>query len=203
MILHDLWTKRSPHTHPYIWLGTEPGELCSEEDARDLAETFPGEGFVRHDQSRRQHKQYRNYSRPLGHPDTERDLTERWRQLLAELLLPAYRLNVARILGQEPARELELRLVRHGQRDGMGPHTDRDEKLFSHIIYLNPTWEEEWGGCLEVLDGDDPNAIVGRVIPRLGASTLMRRADNSWHQVSKVSDACPAERRSLLIHGLR
>jgi SM-20-related protein len=203
MLLHHLWTKRCPNTYPFVWVGTEPGELCSDTDARDLAKTFPDDGFVRHDQGHREHKQYRNYSRPLGHPAMERDLTECWRQLLSELLLPAYRLNVARMLGQEPAQDLELRLVRHGQRDGMGPHTDRNEKLFSHIVYLNPTWEEEWGGCLEVLDGADPKAVVGRVIPRLGASALMRRASNSWHQVSQVSDACPVDRRSLLIHGLR
>ena len=36
-----------------------------------------------------------------------------WRDLLADLLDPAYRQQVAELLGQSPAERLEVRLVRH------------------------------------------------------------------------------------------
>ena len=90
------------------------------------------------------------------------------------------------MLGQQPARALELRLVRHGPGDGLSPHTDRDDKIFSHVIYLNRTWHEDWGGCLEVLSNNDPGAVAGRIVPRLGASALMARSNNSWHQVTAI-----------------
>ena len=157
MILHDIWTKRSPNKHPYLWLGTDPGELCPRVVAQELAARFPMIGFRRSDESRRPHgKQYSNYSRPLGHPHCDHDLSAPWRELLAELHAPAYRDHVARMLGQQPARALELRLVRHGPGDGLSPHTDRDDKIFSHVIYLNRTWHEDWGGCRDVFPTTTP-----------------------------------------------
>ncbi|MGW1059903.1 2OG-Fe(II) oxygenase family protein [Micromonospora rubida] len=205
-MLTDAWTTRGAHLSPYRWLATEPGEIFPMETADRLAETFPDDGYTRRDESgRTSGKQYRNFSREVVGPgvDIADELPEPWPALVRELVGSPYRLRVAGLLGQEPAASLEIRLVRHASGDWLGPHTDRGDKLFSHILYFNRGWREEWGGCLEILDGDDPSAVTGRVVPRLGASALLEQASNSWHQVTRVSGTSVAGRMSLLVHGLR
>lgn len=203
-ILSDSWFRLRPQRHPYRWLATAPGEFCSLKDAGRLADTFPTEGFVRRNESTRvSGKRYRNFSRPLNWPEDEGALGPEWCRLAGDLLSPDYREHVARMLGQERAAELELRLVYHAPGDWLAPHTDRDDKLFSHIIYFNRGWSAAWGGCLQILRHDDPASVVATISPELGASVLMARASNSWHQVTEVSPDAPAQRRSLLIHGLR
>ncbi|MDS0139290.1 MULTISPECIES: 2OG-Fe(II) oxygenase family protein [unclassified Amycolatopsis] len=131
------------------------------------------------------------------------DLTEVWRRLIADLTEGTYLRDVAALLRQPVASGLEIRLVRHAGGDWLSPHTDRADKLFSHIFYFTRGWRAEWGGCLEILEGDDPASVAGRVVPELGASALLARADNSWHQVSRVRGAPPVDRTSLLVHGRR
>lgn len=203
-IVSDSWFRLRLQRQPYRWLATAPGEFCSLEDAGRLADTFPTEGFVRRNESERAcGKRYSNFSRPLNWPEDEGALGAEWRRLVADLLSPDYRDHVARILAQERAARLELRLVYHGSGDWLGPHTDRDDKLFSQIIYFNRGWSAAWGGCLQILRHNDPASVVATVAPELGASVLLARASNSWHQVTEVSPDAPAQRRSLLIHGLR
>jgi SM-20-related protein len=203
-IVSDSWSRLRLQRQPYRWLATAPGEFCSLKEAGRLADTFPAEGFVRRNESERASgKRYSNFSRPLNWPEDEGALGAEWRRLVADLLSPDYRDHVARILGQERAAELELRLVYHSSGDWLGPHTDRDDKLFSHVIYFNRGWSAAWGGCLQILRHNDPASVVATISPELGASVLLARASNSWHQVTEVSPGAPAQRRSLLIHGLR
>jgi hypothetical protein len=204
-MLADQWAVPRAHEHPYRWLSTEPGELLPVEAAQELADTFPEDGYVRRDTSTRgSGKQYRNFSRTVVLPGDGplARLPDPWLELVSELQAVAYRRRVARLLDQPVARGLEIRLVRHASGDWLGPHTDRGDKLFSHILYFNPGWQEEWGGCLEILEGADPATVAGRIVPRLGASALLAQADNSWHQVTKVSGSAARSRRSLLVHGL-
>lgn len=203
-VLRDDWANVQVHRDPFLWLSTAPGRLFSMATARSLAATFPSDGFRRLDRSARSTgKQYRNDSRPIRWPEDEGTLPPLWRDLVCDLLAFRYRTDVARLLDQEPAAVLDLRLVRHGSGDWLGPHTDREDKLFSHIIYFNEAWRPEWGGRLEILEADDPGTVVASIAPELGASALLRRADNSWHQVTPLVADPPSERRSLLVHGIR
>jgi SM-20-related protein len=204
LVLGDQWRMRRAQERPYRWLSTVPGELFGTDVAAELAETFPGAGFARKDAAHRLNgKTYRNFSRPVGEGADDELLPVRWAQLLTDLCSTEYRQWVAAAMDQELADRVELRLVRHAPGDWLGPHTDREDKLFSHILYFNPGWRAEWGGCLEILDGASATAVVSRVVPELGASALLAQAGNSWHQVTKVSTATAASRRSLLVHGLR
>lgn len=206
LVLTDTWTALRPHRRPYRWLGTAPGQLYPQQAAEELAACFPTEAYVRRDSgTRTDGKRYRNYSRRLAGPDggDPEGLPRLWRLLLTDLLDPRYRRDVARVLDQPVADAVEVRLVRHAQGDWLGPHTDRPDKIFSHIFYFNPGWRASWGGCLQILGSSDPTDIVDQVVPRLGASALLARADNSWHQVSAVAAEPVPERASLLVHGLR
>lgn len=205
-LLDGPWTRRSGADSPYRWLSTAPGELFPEGAARELAAAFPLDAYTRLDTTARPHgKSYRNYSRVLAGPGrlTDDTLPRLWHDLLAQALTPHYRAAVAGVLGQQPASAVEVRLVRHARGDWLGPHTDRADKLFSHIIYFNRDWRPEWGGCLQILRSAHPSDVAAEVVPRLGASALLARADNSWHQVGAVTSDPAPERRSLLIHGLR
>ncbi|MFC7616335.1 2OG-Fe(II) oxygenase family protein [Actinokineospora soli] len=201
------WTRRSPNTEPFRWLATEPGELFPLDVAERLADDFPKDGYARIDASAGGGgKSYRNYSKVLAGPDGATadlaGLPELWRRLVEEITGGDYRRDVARLLDQPVAPALEVRLARHANGDWLGPHTDRDDKLFSHIVYFNPGWRREWGGCLEILRGSDPGSVAATVVPVLGASALLVRSDSSWHQVSTVAADPVPERTSLLIHGI-
>ena len=204
-LLKTNWMRRSPHTYPFPWLATEPGELFDVTVNRELSRQFPAADFVRRESSQSSDKIYRNYSRPLQSLSNLKapDLSPFWRSLIEDLSSQEYRNMVACILGQDPAPSIELRLVRHASGDSIGPHTDRADKLFSHIFYFNLAWRLEWGGFLEILDEGKGMAVVARVAPRAGTSVLLARSDVSWHCVSPVRPGLATERRSLLVHGFR
>jgi len=171
-----------------------------------LCETFPTESFIRVHAGEHSDKDYRNYSRPLTRQDGRvepcDDLSPPWRALIEDLQSLEYRRAIARVFGQTTiADQVELRLVRHATTDFLGPHTDRADKLFSHIVYFNRVWNDQWGGHFEILDADQ--TVVTRISPALGASVLLERSVDSWHQVARVTEGAASERRSLLIHGRR
>jgi 2OG-Fe(II) oxygenase superfamily len=208
-VLRSGWTRRCVLQHePYTWLATRPDQIYAEATARQLLIDFPVDSFTRTDASADgRAKTYRNYTRTLLAPSESRRQPEHlpplWRQLVTELSIMDYRRDVAALLDQPVASTLEIRLVRHGNGDWLSPHTDREDKLFSHVFYFNPGWREEWGGCLEILAGAEPVVPVARVVPRLGVTSLLARCEKSWHQVTKVTEAAPGERVSLLVHGMR
>lgn len=203
MLLRRDWM-RPCNREPYCWLATAPGELFDAAAAEALCDSFPSAAFVRVQSGPHGEKDYRNYSRPLvsaeGTTEAWDDLSPPWRALLEDLLSLEYRQAVAEVLGHAIiARWVELRLVRHAAADFLGPHTDRSDKLFSHVLYFNPAWDDAWGGHLEILGRDE--TLVARIRPELGASALLGRSEDSWHQVARVSDAAAHERRSLVVHG--
>lgn len=204
-LINPAWTEAVASDRPFRWLSTEPGLLLDEATAARLAREFPTESFTRRESDRPDaSKTYRNFSRALVGPDVRADaapLPEIWQRLVTELLEDGYRDAVAKVLGQPPAARLEIRLARHGRTDWLSPHTDRPDKAFSHLVYFNPEWREEWGGCLQILGSADPADVVAQVVPRLGVSALFERSDSSWHQVGPVAAEAPSDRISLLIHG--
>jgi Rps23 Pro-64 3,4-dihydroxylase Tpa1-like proline 4-hydroxylase len=199
-ILTQDWGHLKLRSQPFPWVLARPGELIAEHHARELAETFPVEGMVRLDESRRSTgKRYRNHSWPIRNADLAR-LPTLWRKLVADLRAPSYRTSLAMLLEQPTARSLEIRLVLHGPDDWLGPHTDLPGKLFTQIFYFNSDWLESDGGWLELLTSDDPGAVAERVLPTLGTSVVLLPSDRSWHQVVKVSHSAPVRRQSLLVH---
>jgi hypothetical protein len=201
------WTHRAISRTPYPWLATRPGDLFDLAVANRLVAEFPTDGFVRTDASEPdREKTYRNSTKTLVDPTGETpvpSLSPSWTELVAALSGKEYRSAVARLLGQPLADAIEIRLVRHHAGDWLSPHTDRADKLFSHILYFTPNWRAEWGGCLEILRSADPSAVVATVVPQLGASALLARSNNSWHQVTAVrADVDAPARTSLLVHGL-
>ena len=124
--------------------------------------------------------------------------SESWRELAYDLLSPAYRQAMSRLTGRDLAEApLEVNVIHYGPRCWLGPHVDLKEKIVSHILYFNQSWNREDGGYLEVLGSKDPSAVIAETMPLVGHSAVLVRSDNSWHPVARVADACRLSRRSL------
>ncbi len=90
---------------------------------------------------------------------------------------------------------------RHGQ--DLDPHVDFNRhpengwhRRLNLIVYLNPEWEDAWGGSLEL--HTDPRAADDRITlltPIFNRCVVFETTESSWHGFSRID--LPAERRSL------
>lgn len=188
------------HTEPYRW-GFVDG-LFEPANAADLAATFPCDKFKKvagYDGE----KGYEYFSRSLIHmgavqPSHEEGLSESWRELAYDLLSPAYRQAMSRLAGRDLSEApVEANVIHYGPNCWLGPHVDLKEKIVSHILYFNQSWNREDGGYLEILNSSDPSAILAETMPLVGHSAVLVRSANSWHAVARVAEGSRLSRRSL------
>lgn len=79
----------------------------------------------------------------------------------------------------------------------MGEQPDHRDKIVTHVIYFNESWNDEDGGCLTILRSSDEQDVAMTVSPLVGNSAVLVRSDDSWHAVSHVAKRCRVSRRSL------
>lgn len=93
----------------------------------------------------------------------------------------------------------------HENRDGMSldPHVDfnfhpseRWHRRLNLIIYLNPVWQDAWGGCLELFRDPSSDPRPSRSIaPVHNRCVIFETSERSWHAFDHIH--LPAEHRDL------
>ena len=191
--------RHTVQTQPYAWAAI--GNLFSPEDAAALAESFPRDHFKTI--SYYGERDYEYEARALiamgadavSHPE---ELSEAWLCLAGDLLTPAYRVALSQLSGCDlTTAPMEVNVFHYGPGANLGPHSDLEDKVVTHILYFNPSWNREDGGCLTILRSPDPTDIAAEVDPIVGNSAVVVRSEKSWHAVSRVVKGCRLSRRSL------
>jgi SM-20-related protein len=187
---------------PYRWAMVD--RLFSPPDASALVETFPRDHF-KTVKGYDGEKGYEYEVRSLIHmgadkPAQAQSLSTAWRRLAAALLSPAYRNAMSQFTGVDLSTlPLEANAFHYGRSAWLGPHVDLEDKVVTHVLYFNESWNEQNGGCLTILGSGDMNAVVKTIPPVIGNSAVLVRSQNSWHAVTRVVETCRTSRRSLAI----
>ena len=65
-------------------------------------------------------------------------------------------------------------------------HTDFNQGLRNKhravnlLLFLNPVWKEEWGGCLELWDSN-PLKKARTILPLMNRAVIFRASEDSYH----------------------
>jgi len=119
-------------------------------------------------------------------------------QFLADL---EYITGIPRLLADEKLEGGGMHLTGSGGR--LDVHVDfnilESRKLFRRLnilLYLNPTWSEEWGGHIELWDKDVKNCL-SRAVPALNRCLIFETSDISYHGVAPVKAPAEVVRQSF------
>jgi Rps23 Pro-64 3,4-dihydroxylase Tpa1-like proline 4-hydroxylase len=189
-------------SEPYRWALVD--QLFSPADAKALVETFPRDHF-KTVKGYDGEKGYEYQARSLVHmgadqPTQAQSLSVVWRRLAEELLSPAYRDAMSQFTGVDLSTlPLEANVFHYGRSAWLGPHVDLEDKIVTHVLYFNDSWNEQDGGCLTILGSGDMAHVVKTIPPVIGNSAVLVRSKNSWHAVTRVVETCRISRRSVAI----
>jgi SM-20-related protein len=81
----------------------------------------------------------------------------------------------------------------------LSPHTDREMRVVTQVVYLNREWDSAWGGSLRLLRSDRMDDVAAEVVPAFNSSVVFRRTEDSWHAVAPLASGVDQSRRSLLL----
>jgi SM-20-related protein len=196
-------TRISQHrleSDPYQWAAIDG--LFSPPDAAALAATFPRDHFKRLADYAGE-KDFEYEARALigmGERTISRagELSPSWRALAEDFLSNGYREAMSTLTGFDLTNApLEVNVFHYPPGGSLGAHPDLSDKLVTHVLYFNESWDDANGGCLTILRSADASNVVRAISPVVGNSAVLVRSDNSWHAVSPVVKSCRLSRRSL------
>lgn len=189
-------------TEPFDWAFVDG--LFSPADAEALATTYPRDHF----------KTVKGYDGEKGYeyearsliamgasvPSYVEGLSPAWQQLARALLSRDYRAAMTKLTGCNLlGAAIEVNVFHYTPGSWLGPHLDLKDKLVTHVLYFNQSWNMADGGCLTILRSADMADVVAEVAPIIGNSSVLVRSEKSWHAVSRVVDGCRRSRRSVTV----
>jgi len=189
-------------TRPYAWVAV--GNLFAPKDAAALCGSFPCDNY-KTVSGYGGEKDYEYEARELIGMGAEavshrESLSAPWLKLARDLLSPSYRVAMSLLTGCDlTIVPIEVNLFHYGPGASLGPHPDLEDKIVTHVLYFNRSWDAGDGGCLSILRSADPSDVVAEVPPIVGNSAVLVRSHNSWHAVSRVAPGCRLSRRSMTV----
>jgi hypothetical protein len=187
---------------PYRW--ARVAGLFSSAHAAELVATFPDAPYqtiVGADGE----KGYEYEARLLvamgdDRPAHRGDLSPAWELLARDLVSASYREAMSGLTGIElGAAPVEVNAFHYGARGWLGPHADLVDKIATHVLYFNQSWQPQLGGCLRILRSADINDVAVELSPTVGHSVVIVRSDGSYHAVTPVSARAQEGRRSVTV----
>jgi SM-20-related protein len=181
------------NTTPYQWKLIK-NTFSSKEYAQNLRDTFPKEGF-KHFQRNVGNKCHDFYGRCLVDSYVENasaikidSLPNIWNELIGELLSDTYRISMSRVNEVSlNGLKIEITCWRHLYGCFIAPHTDKPEKVLSHLFYFNEeNWKPSDGGCLRILRNSDIENYTAEILPSVDTSVCFVRSDSSWHGTKPI-----------------
>ncbi|MBF0109953.1 MAG: 2OG-Fe(II) oxygenase [Magnetococcales bacterium] len=188
---------------PFQW-GIADGILPSNPKSIQMCDDFPVDSF-----RYRRHLNGRYMRRPfvpLAAKDTfnSDELPKSYNELGETLTSSAYREALAKVTGINlKDAPMEAAMWRSDASTVFAMHDDQAQKLLTHVIYLNQGWNKRNGGVLQILASHDEDDVAFEIVPRLGLSVLIGRADNSWHNITPISRVAPDSRNTITVHFYR
>ena len=168
--------------------------------AEQLADEFPADGFRTAGTSAKLFL-VRSLVIDGQLPSAVRQLSAAWRQVAETIVDGDWVGRVGDVVGRDlTGLRIDASLCRYPPGCSLVPHTDRDIRDTTQVVYFNREWRPEWGGMLRILGSDDIDDVIEEVLPVLHSSVVMVRSDRSWHAVSPVAEGVQRERMSMLIH---
>jgi hypothetical protein len=187
-------------TNPYRWAAIN--NLFNQVDVARLAATYPCDHFkllATNDGEKDHQYEVRALIGMGADVVTYRDdLSDAWQALAVELLSPAYRAAMTELTGCDlSSAPMEVNVFHYGPGGSLGAHRDLPEKLVTHVLYFNQSWNAANGGCLRILSSSDLTDVAAEIPPLAGHSSVIVRSQNSWHAVTRVAQECGSSRRSV------
>jgi len=193
---------------PYPWVHMD-GTLTPEGNER-LRETLPDISLFERQVGIKRAYGQAPHDRCLLHHRPGMELTEPWKEFIAELHSDTYQGFLRRMLGPRKfIPTFEWYYAWHGC--AVSPHCDAARKLATHIFYFNTEtdWDPNWGGQILILDSGrrfkthsapsfEELGIAASVEPRGNGSLLFQRTPHSWHGVRPLQSP-PGSLRKLFI----
>lgn len=161
---------------PHLYLA----DALPSDHARDLARTFPADRLAPSARSGSD-KDYRLWTADLTDAGA---LPGPWGDFLGILGGDAHRDMLARLSGVDLSEtRVSLSIWEYRGGDFLAPHVDKEDKVLTQIVYVGESWSEGDGGRLLIQRTPDPDDVVSRLSPSLGATAVLVRSDDSWHSV--------------------
>jgi hypothetical protein len=194
--------QRSLKTEPYEWAFVD--RLFSAQDGEALADSYPRDHFktvAGNDGEKSYEYEARSLIDMAATTASNADaLSPVWRQLAGDLLSSEYRAAMTRLTGRDLTdAAIEVNVFHYTPGSWLGPHVDLKDKIATHVLYFNKSWNMADGGCLNILRSSDMADVANKVAPIVGNSSVIVRSDTSWHAVSRVVDDCRRSRRSMTV----